>query len=899
VIPAELLELPQWVTWKYEKRKDKKGNEKITKVPYSAKSARRASSTDPATWGTHAEALAGVEKHQRDGIGFVFAKSGLHAGVDLDKCRNAETGEIEPWAHEIIVRLNSYSEASPSGTGIHIYLRAIIKGAGRKQGDIEMYDDGRFFTVTGDHIAGTPLTVEDRQLELDKWHAEVFPPKTETAKPQNSPQPTGLDDAALLQKAMAAKNGDKFRALWEGDYSAYSGTGAGGQQVDGRSEADLALCNMLYFWTGGNSEHIDRLFRQSGLMRDKWDERRGEGSYGARTIQKVIDRGGETYTPSGGKNDQVAFLTKVATAEAQGDPFAPDIEPPGIYVEHASYYIDRPKKEKGEVVDWIPEKLTNWIWTPTLELRWPNGSTGERGHLLINGVRHFEIELPAVAWNSRRDLLEVIGRYGAVCFTNNSTDIAKIRQSIVLKFANLPIANGVLSFGLHKIDDEWVGLYADTTLCESPHPPIFYAGVQDRSGGALYGFPAGHPPDELETAKTGIIESLRLMTEDSAMAILGYGAASAFGRRLTDLLKNKLPFVYIEGQRESGKSSYATLALRMFVGNGSARFRAATKLTKYQYEATYSNANNLLGVLDEYKESEENDLEKMLKPHHDLTIVRKGTGKSDTLDAYHYNAPLIVLGEGLPTDPAAKSRAAIYFPKKSDRGDEETYNQIVDLPLEAYAHHLHVLAKEMGDEELKAIYSKARDLSRRATNLTNNPRLMMALSYIAFGLLILQKDVDDAVFNSERIVSTLVSGAQNFLEGGTEAKTNLEAFLEQFAFALSTLNPLQHENYFSVAANGIQIVLRVSPAVELVKKVYRERSAISAGGVLTRAAREAPFFDSGDTHRTIHDGKNSRGLKLDLTAVPPKCDAGLLVKFYEEMKQRQEERNKNRERYGY
>jgi primase-polymerase (primpol)-like protein len=143
-----------------------------------------------------------------------------------------------------------------------------------------MYDAGRFFTVTGRHLEGTPATVEDRQKELEALHAEVFPPKAASRPPRSRAVRCSANDAVLLAKARSARNGRKFMDLfYRGDVSAYNGDD---------SAADLALCGLLAFWCGPDQEWIDRLFRQSALMREKWDSPRGDTTYGALTITKAL-----------------------------------------------------------------------------------------------------------------------------------------------------------------------------------------------------------------------------------------------------------------------------------------------------------------------------------------------------------------------------------------------------------------------------------------------------------------------------------------------------------------------------------------------------------------------------------------------------------------------------------
>src|SRR5215204_3522616 len=146
-IPEQLAERPQWVCWRREMR-----GGKPTKVPYTPGTERRASSTDLITWTTFEEALAAYEAAEPpyDGIGFVFCGADPFVGIDLDDCRNPETGEISAWAQKIISRVQEgYIEISPSGTGVHIIVEGSVRDGGMRKGKVEMYGRGRFFTVTG------------------------------------------------------------------------------------------------------------------------------------------------------------------------------------------------------------------------------------------------------------------------------------------------------------------------------------------------------------------------------------------------------------------------------------------------------------------------------------------------------------------------------------------------------------------------------------------------------------------------------------------------------------------------------------------------------------------------------------------------------------------------------
>lgn len=196
----------------------------------------------------------------------MFSADDPYTGVDIDHCRDRETGQLKYCARVLIEYLDSYSEASPSGTGTHTITKAKWpKNAGNSKTlpcgmKIEAFDRRRYFTVTGYHPEGTPSTIEARQAELTTLHTAIF------GKPKAPPKDTGpgpspfldLSDQELIEKAHQAVDGEKFGRLWRGDISGYPTP----------SHADYALVHLLAFWTNKDPERIDRLFRQSGLCQD-------------------------------------------------------------------------------------------------------------------------------------------------------------------------------------------------------------------------------------------------------------------------------------------------------------------------------------------------------------------------------------------------------------------------------------------------------------------------------------------------------------------------------------------------------------------------------------------------------------------------------------------------------
>jgi putative DNA primase/helicase len=308
VIPRTLREHVQWVLWKYDWHADR---ECWTKVPYSfrdnpsGKGGRliHSKSTARELWMGWAQALD--RRARMDGrggnqlgIGFVLAEGGGIVCIDLDDCRNRDTGEITPGAMAIITEFDTYTEVSPSGTGVKLFLRG-SKTCNRSKNverEIEVYESKRFVAMTGHLLPGLPAEPMPRQEQLDKLTRELFPSEYEPAAarghdrrdptPGMAPAPNlsalSLSDADVIERASNASNGMKFRSLWAGDDSAHNGD---------RSSADLALACMLAFWVGPDESRIESIMRQSGLVRGKWDR----ADYMRRTIARALSGRGSYY----------------------------------------------------------------------------------------------------------------------------------------------------------------------------------------------------------------------------------------------------------------------------------------------------------------------------------------------------------------------------------------------------------------------------------------------------------------------------------------------------------------------------------------------------------------------------------------------------------------------------
>ena len=294
-IPQELHHLKQWVCWK--KITTDKG--KTTKIPINPFTGGNAMSNNQDTWDDMMGAVSSCSKYNLDGIGFMFA--GEYFGIDLDDCDN----ELK---NEFIEQMQSYTEISQSGEGIHIIAKGQLPTGGRRRkGGVEMYDSQRFFVMTGKAI-GDYKIVDGTETVLALYNKYLAPKKEkEEVKDKVIEIPVFLSDNDILKKAQNSKNGMQFKMLFDGQWE--------GLNYPSQSEADLALANLLAFWTGKDVEQMDRIFRISGLYRDKWDRRQSGTTYGYITLQTATKNCKTIY--SNAHKDESSVFVNARTGEVQ------------------------------------------------------------------------------------------------------------------------------------------------------------------------------------------------------------------------------------------------------------------------------------------------------------------------------------------------------------------------------------------------------------------------------------------------------------------------------------------------------------------------------------------------------------------------------------------------------
>jgi putative DNA primase/helicase len=270
---SELTPYPQFVVWKYTVEQGK-----LKKRPFNSRTHVPARTNDPTTWTSVEPSLKALATGRYNGIGFVFTDSDPFTGTDLDACVGKD-GSIAPWAQEIITTLASYTEYSPSKLGVHVLTQATLPGAGRKSGAVEMYSQERFFTITTDHLAGTPTAIAARQEAIDALYHRIAAVGAERTI-QNTRVGVG-SGSALTELPPEAARDSLLQQLLRGDTTGFASA----------SNADFVLVLKLLHWTGDNVALTRQLFLDSGLYREEKTERKtGKTTYLDMTINNAIKK---------------------------------------------------------------------------------------------------------------------------------------------------------------------------------------------------------------------------------------------------------------------------------------------------------------------------------------------------------------------------------------------------------------------------------------------------------------------------------------------------------------------------------------------------------------------------------------------------------------------------------
>lgn len=396
------------------------GEGKGAKIPYDPKTGWGAKSTDPSTFSDFHTALSALPRYRGLGVG-IFGDLGA---LDIDHC--IEAGALSPMAEDIVGIMDSYTELSPSGKGLRILFRApgfqydkTRYYINNQRLGLEGYIAGatnKYVTVTGNTLTpGKDLEDRSEQLRrvLEKYMVRERAKEQPVSPPLAQSAPVDIEDAELIAKIKQSKSGGLFSALWAGDISAYKS----------RSEADIALCNMLAFWTGKDPQRMDSLFRQSGLMREKWDRSTAGSTYGKLTIENAIAATRDIYDPRAYFEGKAAGFRQPAAIDFAD---TPEESPQGpsladLHPEDNPRYAWTDLGSGNLFADWykavaryVPERKLWYVYTGKLwEPDTGNVRVMEYCKRLADGLLDYSLSLPegnkrdeyhkfAYKWQSRR-----------------------------------------------------------------------------------------------------------------------------------------------------------------------------------------------------------------------------------------------------------------------------------------------------------------------------------------------------------------------------------------------------------------------------------------------------------------------------------------------------------------
>ena len=273
-IPKELKSINQWICWQAKHLPE---TNRIDKLPKNPLTGGNASVINSNTLATFEDAVKGMERFDFTGIGIVLTLDTGLVGIDVDHCYN--DGKLTSEALEIGKECQSYTELSPSGTGLRIFAYGVLPEGRRKKNNVEMYNQGRFLTVTG-HRIGKSTEVQARQEAIQRVHTKHLADAVKIVPPRRTFNSfiCNTNSQGVIAKIEKSKHADKFKSLMSGDTTGF----------ESHSSADLGLCAILAYWSDRNSNIIDEIFRSSGLMRDKWNRKTGSSTYGQMTVKKVV-----------------------------------------------------------------------------------------------------------------------------------------------------------------------------------------------------------------------------------------------------------------------------------------------------------------------------------------------------------------------------------------------------------------------------------------------------------------------------------------------------------------------------------------------------------------------------------------------------------------------------------
>ena len=724
---GKLKEMAQWVCWTFENRDGDKTKPPI--APFD--NTKYAKSNDSDTWGTYEEAVSYHDREDTDteGIGLMLSESDLVVGIDLDGCRHPETAELEPWASEIVELVDTYTEVSPSQTGLRLFAVGMLpEGRSRqkqertidmpdwvleqKSAEIEVYDDVRYMTYTGDQLEGTPSDAEKRVSEIKELHAEYVADKSSSSNSTASTTDYESVDVSDDEDSSDYTNefgtslekirewDDKLDKLLSKIEPAVSLSG----HDESASEYDFSTTVKLLYWRFSERDIANILRRFRGRKKLKRDD------YVQRTIANAKKANSEKCEPPQNRNiDSIEEISEAKVAlDAMLSLYENDsnreldhrteiwkavgkIGPEGVdefadrvagvletTVTTVEYHaeLDEHSRDSGPIVvdsgkTWFiagePKRKYELL---NFELDVQSYLEIERGPLqaqmkatLETGETFSKAVEPKIFNRKERFDDEILGESFGTKFSipSVSTDNVYVQDlldalRIWVHNQDAPRRKGVHHMGLYG--DEFVipgnSLRSDGW---AENPNIVYL---ERELGVERRVQLPTDRDDFDNDDVSKIVEIFPFTRDCErlLPVVGWFYAAPLRPMILELSESgEFNHLNITGDTGSGKTTTLSYLWRCF-GMGGEPF--SVDMTNFARVATFSATNSLPLWFDEYKPSDIPDYR--LDPFHDN--YRKATrgafterGNADkSTESYKLDAPVVVSGEQSIQGPAERRR---------------------------------------------------------------------------------------------------------------------------------------------------------------------------------------------------------------------------------------------------
>ncbi|MCL2071168.1 MAG: DNA primase [Oscillospiraceae bacterium] len=802
--PTDLTALPQWVGYKLEP--DKTG--RVCKIPYNPHNGKKASSTDSQTWGTFEQAVHARELYNFSGIGFVFTEDCGIVGIDIDHCLDSD-GNSNAIAADIIARLPpTYIEFSPSKTGLHIFLKGTLpKGGNRNSATgVEIYSNARYFTMTGNRHPNCVDSIADDNGVLAWIHSTyVATPKLEKSPKKQSATTfdpltiTQIPDDKVLEMARKSKDGGAFDKLYSGDWQgAYKS----------QSEADFALCCKLAFWTGKVESQMDRLFRQSGLMREKWGIAYSDGlTYGAKTILNACNA-----------------TTAVYTAKPHVKPTSQN-KSQEIFVEGGCYF-----RRKGDKF----YQITNFTVNPDVMII-SDDEAQLTCEFVTEGGEKFPQALLSSDFSTLAKLRGVLNKNTiALSFMGGESDLELFKIHLYsLKWTK---KRGVKAIGIYPRSKAGKLIFVDTTGAVGVGGRRVTDTVQMERFKVLESNILNADLITVDALRTLSVHILNYNEPAKTIPILAW-VCGCFIKPHLRRVKIKFPHLFAIGEAGSGKSNTLERIIQTIFSR--TKVTASGQVTAFTLMRESNSSNIFPQAFDEFKPSkiDRNRLNWLYNHFRDSYDCHEGVrGRADqTAVTYDLLAPICVVGEESPEESAIRERSIeLLFSKRDISQNSEQRDSFIWLTQNEKT--LNALGRSLLDSTLDTTVAEVEQwfIEGKEFFASGLPlRVLDNLCCLYAGLCLLRKlcgrlnlpwvfpfDIDSCTKYIE------FAAKEYLLDGGLSNKSIVEQ-----AFEVMSRMPLKHGNDYIFENNNQFLCLHLAGIYDKYTR-YRRDCAI-LGEVLT------------------------------------------------------------------